>query len=203
MSRNPGARAHYQTPNQRELAGWISKTDYNIFATLTFKPEFGVKLRGAERAFAKFASSLAAHFEKSGMSMPAIVPVIEGSYEQWFRLGTTFLGREGTHIHVLMQLPGEIDANRELIRKLWVQAGKRICGDPRVYCPSSNDWFKEITTAEERDAYIGYVTKYMQDDCIGLLLGHMNLRPSGPLATGAEKRLPLDFPMFKNVISYE
>ena len=76
-----------------------------------------------------------------------------------------------------MQLPGDMDENRALVRKLWVRTSRLICGDPNVYCPNSDDWFIKLSTRDEQRTYIGYAVKHMQADCTGLLFDCMNIKP--------------------------
>lgn len=172
------AGSYRSTQLQSMLSDWFISAAPNVMATLTFKTELGVRQSAAEKAFKRFSAKLTAEL---GNRYPGkqvlLIPVVENSREQLWRYGLTRYGREGTHIHALMKLPGDMDENRALVRKLWVKTSRVICGDPKVYCPNSNDWFIKLSTRDEQRTYIGYAVKHMQADCTGLLVDCLNIKP--------------------------
>lgn len=164
------------TLHQKAIRDWLIDIEFNIMATLTFKVGMGVSLYSAEKAFCRFSEKLKGSVWKRNPNDDVMyAPVVENSFEQQRIRGSPPPGREGTHIHVLLKLPGELDENRKRIRNLWVSTSKFVCGDPSIYCPDGDKWCVGIETLEEREAYIGYVAKHMQDDCTGLLVNQLRI----------------------------
>jgi hypothetical protein len=176
-----GTRKYHSTTTQTMLLDWFSAARPNVMATLTFKGMHGVRIAAAERTFKRFSANLLSEVSATHPKAEVrLVPVVENSSEQLRSYGLTPYGREGTHLHVLMRLPGDLVEQRERVRKLWIGSNKMLCGDPRVYCPESNDWFVELTTRAERSTYISYVVKHMRNDCLGLLVHCMKIDPRQP-----------------------
>jgi len=170
--------AYKSTQLQSTLSDWFLLASPNVMATLTFKTETEVRQSAAEKAFKRFSAKLTFELaSRHPKKKVLLIPVVENSREQLWRRGLNSYGREGTHIHALMQLPGDLDENRALVRKLWIRTSRQICGGPNVYCPNSNEWFIKLSTRDEQRTYIGYAVEHMQSDCSGLLVDCMNIKP--------------------------
>ena len=114
---DPEATKRYQSsPLQEALFDWFLRESPNVMATLTFKTTLGVRRSAAEKAFSRFSTKLLAEIgAKHPKARVCLIPVVENSREQLWRYGLTGYGREGTHIHALMKLPGELTEQRELV----------------------------------------------------------------------------------------
>ena len=66
---------------------------------------------------------------------------------------------------------------KEVVRTLWRASGK-LCGDPKVNCPNSNDWFIQLDDARDRNEMTNYVLKKCGDNLDGVLVMFMPIRPS-------------------------
>ncbi|WP_456999602.1 hypothetical protein [Luteimonas sp. A534] len=166
-----------QTRLQAELADWLGQGHFNVMITLTFDSADGVSLALATKLFGKFLQRLAPIVLRKGIRNGRVpmVPIIEDSKEQLRELGLTMEGREGTHLHVLMRLRGDDPYKyKDAIKEAWKVTG-RLCGDPKIYCPDSDQWFLPLTSGALRKTYVGYVLKQQATDTLGLLVKYLHL----------------------------
>lgn len=154
------------TLNERATEWLLERSEYNAMVTFTFDSEFGVSYETAKLVFGIFVRKLRDELlgRKSRRRIP-MAPVVED-------YGAAMGGREGTHIHCLMTLPGNPMSYMDVIQRVW-RGAHATCGDPKVYCPDSDQWYLEISSAELRATLVGYVLKRCQLDLDGLLVQYM------------------------------
>lgn len=166
---------HWATDLQEAAKSWVLKrAEYNVMATFTFRKDEGVSYGEAKWMFGLFVRRLrdALWGRRSNRKRRlALVPVVEDYKEQLQRRGIVDC-REGTHIHCLMALPGDPMDYKEVVHRLWVGTHP-FCGEPKVYCPDSDDWYVPITNEHLRGVYAGYILKRCQFDVDGLLVQYM------------------------------
>lgn len=159
---------------QDYAVAWLeNRAPYNVMFTGTFRSEDGITYGMAKLIFAMFVGRLRDRvFGRKSKRRIAMVPVLEGYMEQMQRRGLASGFREGTHIHVLIDLPLPTAEGKEVVLQCWKET-HRLCGDPAVYCPDSDRWYLEITDAPMRASLIGYVLKRCRQNLDGLLLDYM------------------------------
>lgn len=162
---------------QEEMADWLYEANFNVMVTLTFDSEDGVSHPLATKLFGKFLQRLTPIVLRRGIRNGRVpmAPIIEDSNEQLRELGLPMEGREGTHLHVLMRLRGDDPYKyKDAIAKAW-KATNRLCGDPKIYCPDSDQWYLPLTSDELQKTYVGYVVKQQETDTLGLLVKYLHL----------------------------
>lgn len=163
-----------QTKIQTDARDWLLRVEPNVFVTLTFNSGMGVDDKCARRVFGTFAHKLKCQlFGRNSKKRIGMCPVIEGSDAEG-ESSNAKGRREQTHIHCLMKLPGKPMDYMEMVCRLWVESSE-VCGNPKIYCPKSNDWFLEISTNEKRRALTNYVLKTCSLDIDAVLLDFVPL----------------------------
>ena len=166
-----------RTALQVQTADWLLREEHNVMVTLTFAGDDGVSYKFAEKAFGAFAHKLKCHlFGKKSKKRIAMCPMVEdyGTEMMW---STSPAGvRQGTHIHCLMRLPGSPKDHREVVRKLWRSSG-RFCGDPKINCPISDDWYVELEE-HNRERLTNYALKKCEYNIDGVLVKFVPPRAS-------------------------
>lgn len=144
--------------------------------TLTFASPDGVSHALASRLFGRFVRQLRdVAVRKGSRNKIPLAPVIEDSKEQLRSQGKALGDREGTHIHVLMKLrTRDPYAYKNKVLKAWKNTN-RLCGDPLVSCPNSDEWFVPITDTEMLARCTGYILKKQESDSLGLLVQYLHL----------------------------
>jgi len=167
-------REYHRSRLQEATLAWLLGTEWNAMVTFTFNGERGVSYWTASKIFGQFLTRLkhVALGRKSRRRIP-MAPIVEDSKEQLRQCGLTMDGREGTHVHCLFQFPDDLGAYKEVMPDIWRGTAK-VCGDPKVYCPNSTEWFLPLDNAT-RDIYTGYVLKYCRVDTLGLLYQYLHL----------------------------
>jgi hypothetical protein len=157
-----------------EARAWLlSRAEYNVMVTHTFRGDYGVSYEQAKRIFGLFVRRLRDElFGRRSRRRIPMAPVVEDYKEQLQQRGVEVGEREGTHIHCLMALPGPPADYKEVVRRLW-EDSHESCGKPRVYCPGSDKWFLEISNAELRGVLMSYVLKRCEFDVDGLLVQYL------------------------------
>ena len=173
---SPTPQSYKRTRLQEEMANWLGETEWNLMVTLTFKGNDGVSLSLATKLFGQFIPKLRTIVLRRGSRQRIrMAPVVEESREQLRNAGLKADGREGTHIHVLLQVRGDdLYKYKNEIEKAWKATNWR-CGDPTIYCPNSSEWFLPLTSDEMRTGFTGYVLKHHGTDTLGLLLSYVHL----------------------------
>jgi hypothetical protein len=169
------AEPYERTRLQAEMADWLGQVEWNLMVTFTFSAEDGVSLPLASKLFGKFIPRLREIvLRKGSRSKIKMAAFVEDSREQLQNVGLQVDGREGTHIHVLLHVRGDdLYKYKDAIEKAW-KATNRLCGDPTIYCPDSDEWYLPLTSGEMRRGYTGYVLKHHGTDTLGLLIQFLN-----------------------------
>lgn len=153
-----------QTKLQRALSEHFIKDDYNVFVTLTFKAADSVSYHYAQKSFGRFIHAIRCSLYKESCTyrMP-LVAVVESYPGRSLCSEIPYHPNERTHIHFCIKLPGNPLDQKELVRRSWLDAGGQ-CGDPKVYCPNSDQWFVPIATQCEMKKYVNYSLKQCRTD---------------------------------------
>lgn len=151
-----------QTTLQKATRDWLLRGQANAFITLTFRSEAGVSFSFGEKAFGAFIHDLKCNlFGEKSKKRLFVVPVIEG-----YVLAKHEPNR--THIHILVKFPGDPLNYKEVVRRSWM-ASSRLSGDPLVYDPSNEQWFKDISDQELCRIETNYVLKTCAMDTEAIL----------------------------------
>lgn len=148
-----------QTQLQTEARDWLL-TNYptNAFVTLTSRAKTGMSYETAEKVFGTFAHGLKSYlFGAKSKKRISLIPFVEG-YDKCSGLSKKLGLREGTHIHCLMNLPGNPIDHMAVVRGLWMNSSS-VCGNPKFYCPNNNNWFLPLTTDKRRRIFANYAVK--------------------------------------------
>lgn len=153
-----------QTDLQKALARHFLQEGYNAFVTLTFRAENSVSYLDARKVFGRFmhGARCSLYKERSTYRMP-LLPVMESYPGRPLCSGFPVDPNERTHFHCCINLPGSPQDHKDLIRRAWVDASG-VCGDPKIYCPNSDQWFIEIATPVEMRRYVNYSLKQCRYD---------------------------------------
>jgi hypothetical protein len=155
-----------QTTLQRVTADWLQQIDPNVFVTYTFKE--AVSYDRALKVFGTHVHSLRSElYGRNSKRRLPIVPVIE-KYMKGSSYGSLLAPADGTHIHCLYRLPGKPDQYKEVIRRTWVEA-HASCGDPNIYCPNGDDWYRELSAESDVSNVVDYVLKTCRSDTQAVL----------------------------------
>ena len=170
--------SYQQTELQKAAAEWLGEVNWNLAMTLTFRGKRGTSHALATSLYGRFLPRLREILGRNGARNYRIpmAPIIEGSNEQLRERGVVGTdGREATHIHVLLRVRGDDPLKyKDAIASAW-RATNRRCGDPKVSCPNSNDWYLPIRDTQRREALTGYFLKHQAADTLGLLVQYVHL----------------------------
>ncbi|TCV92130.1 hypothetical protein EC912_108124 [Luteibacter rhizovicinus] len=161
-----------QTTLQTALGNWLQGAEPNAFITYSFRRAVSYDM--ACKTFGSHAYKLKCHFfGRNSKRRLAMIPVIE-KYYAGKSYGALETDSEGIHIHCLIHLPEQPKDHMELIRETWISANP-ACGDPLVYCPNSDEWFKEIRTDDTANILINYALKTCTRDTESVLWKFVSL----------------------------
>lgn len=167
-------RSNTNSELQQATIDWLcDRAEHNVMVTFTFKSANGVGYGEAKWIFGLFVRRLRDRLlgRRSKRKIP-MAPVLEDYREQLQSRGLTTDVREGTHVHCLMQLPGNPMDHMDMVREVWAGSHEK-CGEPTVYCPGSDLWFLPIGSEGLRATLTGYVVKRFELDVDGLLVQYM------------------------------
>lgn len=165
-----------QTRLQATTRDWILRGEPNAFVTLTFKSEAEVSFRYAEKVFGTFAHELKCQlFGKKSKKRILMVPIIEGYASKQQRAALT--ADQRTHVHSLFRFPQNPTNYKETVRQIWV-GSSGVCGDPTIYCPDNERWFRELVGDETKRIHTNYALKTCGQDTEAVLWKFV---PSGHL----------------------
>ena len=169
-------KSYKRTRLQEAAAEWLGDVEWNLMVTFTFKGKHGASLPLATKIYGQFIPRLREIVLRKGSTRRIpMAAVVENSREQLQNVGLPVDGREGTHIHVLLQVRGEDPYKyKDAIEKAWKTTNRR-CGDPTVYCPDSSEWYLPLTSDAMRKGYTGYILKHHGADTLGLLIPYLHL----------------------------
>lgn len=80
------------------------------------------------------------------------------------------------HFHILFRLGEDVEASKTLLREIWINVARGVCGDPLVHDKTGDKWFMEISNPEDRRRIIEYVLKW-RINLDGLVLKYTHLGP--------------------------
>jgi len=138
-------------------AQWIGNAEYNAFITLTFRSGMKISYNRAEKLFGRFLYKLKARVfgRNSKRRLPLVAAIEKFDKDDLYRTRDDL----NTHVHVLVRFPGDPKNFKELVAGLWKSCSS-VCGDPKVYCPSTDGWFRTPDSSNfGADVAASYITK--------------------------------------------
>jgi hypothetical protein len=165
-----------QTRLQEAARDWLMHCyPTNAFVTLTSSAEAGISYETAEKVFGTFAHGLKCYlFGAKSKKRINLIPVVEG-YDKCHGMSKTLGLRQGTHIHCLMNLPGNPMDHMDAIRDLWMDSSG-VCGDPKIHCPNNDDWFLPLDTAKKKRVFTNYALKSCETNLDAVLVKFVPFR---------------------------